>query len=1024
MTVREDLLNGRIATVIRESINGIRWTVQEENDGVFATSDRRPDILITRPSPEPPFVIENEYNAANVEGDCRNKLGQALKPDLGGETIETVIGVHSPNSLHKAADSDIAEAMLRNGEILQYAVYTGTPENFTRFPSRGFISGNIRNLIEFAMPAAEPADIIKKAADILAEGASVAAKAIIDAAQNYSQAGVSIAETLRQPWPLGNSANPEQGKADREARLQTANMASTIIINALAYQQNLDGYNGIKGLAQVRSETAAKKLDKDAVVAEFERILSINYWPIFHVAKELLLQIPGSTANDMLEKMADTANGITAAIRHNDVAGTLFQQLIADRKTLKTYYTMPAATTLMAHLTIPENLAWGNPETLRGYTIADYACGSGGIMLALYQRARELHRLHGGNPDEHHAYMMQECLTACDIMPAAVHLTASLLSSVAPTVQYQGTRCILFPFGGRRKTDNNGVVVRDRAGNPVKETDNQGNPIVNLGSIELLDLNATRYQAVLPLAQQTTLGAQGRRQNIEVSISPLSQSVVGMNPPFTRPTKHAPRKSSESVDPKNPAFAAFGTTDAEQEAMKKLESKLAKNTISDGNAGLGTTFTAIGNNMVRRGGHIALILPATAMTGGSYSASKNQAFSWQNLRNLVYDNYTDIVVVSIAQPRKKDSAFSADSDFADCMVIARRLNEGQSPAGQAHFVNLISRPATKLEASETARAIKAAIRETVKPGTQSDIHIGNDIIGFVRLETIRRNHRWTAIRIANGSLVDRLHKLQQGILRLPQSSIDFPIPVTQVGNLGQVGPLSRDISERGPFIRVEKYSSDNEYPMLWNHYPVKKADQVGKDPQKTMLTRPDSHGRVRDGQDKEAALLWQNATYLHINEDFQFNGNSTAAAYTPQKALGGRMWPTLQMASPEQEKALCVWLNSTLGLATYWIQSDRGQDGRGAISVTAIPGLVALDVKKLNREQLQAAVRIFDDLKEKRMLPGNEAWRDPVRKELDERLFVEVLGLTAAEVAQLDILRRQWCKEPTVTATKKTGPVD
>ena len=75
--------------------------------------------------------------------------------------------------------------------------------------------------------------------------------------------------------------------------------------------------------------------------------------------------------------MASTADGIIEATRHNDIAGTVFQRLIADRKTLKTYYTTPEATTLLTHLAIPENLDWGNPETLKGYRIADYACGSG-----------------------------------------------------------------------------------------------------------------------------------------------------------------------------------------------------------------------------------------------------------------------------------------------------------------------------------------------------------------------------------------------------------------------------------------------------------------------------------------------------------------------------------------------------------------------------------------------------------------------------------------------------------------------
>ena len=503
--VAEPQLNGRIATIIRECVTGTRWVVTEETSGTLTGNQKTPDILITRPAPEPPIVIENEYKVANVQGDCLNKLGQKLKPELGGETIHTVIGVHSPKELDDAANGDLAEDMLRDGTLLQYVAYVGTPDEYTRFPTSGFITGDVRSLVEFVRPAAEPADLIQQAADTLANGAAVAAHAIVEAAALNTTVGVNIAEKLRQPWPTGKTDDSKQAKADQEARLQTANMATTMIINALAYQQNLDGYSGIKGLAQIRDETTGKHLTKDAVIAGFDEILDINFWPIFHVAKELLLQIPANTARNILEQMASAADGIADAIQHNDIAGTVFQKLIADRKTLKTYYTMPEATTLIAHLAIPEDLNWADPETLKGYKIADYACGSGGIMLASYQRVRDLHRLRGGNPDEFHSHMMQECLTACDIMPAAVHLTASLLSSVVPTAPYEGTRCILFPFGGQRKTDQNGQLVIDDNGKPAKVTNSKGKPIVHLGSMALLNLKGSSIQAVLPPDEQAAL---------------------------------------------------------------------------------------------------------------------------------------------------------------------------------------------------------------------------------------------------------------------------------------------------------------------------------------------------------------------------------------------------------------------------------------------------------------------------------------------------------------------------------------
>ena len=1019
MPIREDQLNGRIATIIRECIKGTQWTVKEENDGTLATSNRRPDILITRPLPEPPVVIENEYNVANVETDCLNKLGQILRPDLGGQTIHTVIGVHSPTELQNAANGDQAETMLRDSAILHYVAYVGTPDNYNRFPQSGFVTGDVRNLVEFIRPAAEPADLIREAADILANGADIAAHTIVEAAALDPTIGVNIAEKLRQPWPTENSNDSNQDKADQEARQQTANMATTMIINALAYQQNLDGHAGIKGLAQIRTESTGRHLTKDKVIAGFDRILDINFWPIFHVAKELLLQIPASIANNILEQMASAADGITEATRHNDIAGTVFQRLIADRKTLKTYYTTPAATTLLTHLAIPDDLDWADPETLKQYRIADYACGSGGIMLAAYQRIRDLHRLYGGDPDEHHGHMMKECLTACDIMPAAVHLTASLLSSVSPTVPYESTRCILFPFGGQRKTDSNGQLVADDDGHPVKVTNSKGKPFVSLGSMVLLNLKGTTVQTVLPIDEQAALGAHGERRGLDAIMTPVTESLVAMNPPFTRPTKHGPLGTTDHVEPRNPAFAAFGTTEEEQSEMRKLATRLGNNTISDGNAGLGTTFTAIANNMVKTSGRIALILPTSAVMGGSFDAAADQAYSWQRLRNLLHDHYDQIIVVSISQPDKKSSAFSADSDFADCMVIARRIPHGTTSPNRAHFVNLKEAPATKLEAQETARAIRRTITNTTDLGAWNRLMIGDEEIGFVSCENVPKNRRWTTVRVANPSLIHRAKKLADGELHLPQRAESIQIATTNIGSIARVGPIARDIARRNtsPFYQRQGYGTGDEYPMLWNH------SQKGEKPQNSMLTDPDSHGEARQGRENAATQMWgASAAHLHLSHDFQFNANATAAAFTERASLGGRAWPTVKMASPEHEKALCIWLNSTLGLVAYWLESNRNQDGRGSLTVTAMPYLHVLDVTKVDNHQLSRAVRIFDDLSERTMLPANEAWQDPVRQELDQRLLNEVLDLDVSAVDQIDILRRQWCSEPTVTSTKITGP--
>ena len=999
MALEEPQLNGRIASVIGELSTGLGWTVREELWNDLRGPKTKPDILITR-ADAPPIALENEYRpAVTVEEDCRRVLGRELNPEAAGATgvVSTVIALRSPEALHQCDTGDAARDLLAAGDVaLEYAAYQGTVTKYSRFPEQGFIAGDIRNLLDFIKPAAEPRNAIERAAKELREGTEDAAALIMVSCT--VAAGIAIGQQLRQPYPLADDRDsPEAAQQKYRQRTQTARMAAAIMIDAMAYQENLAGYRGIKGITQVQAEEG--RLSMGAVIRQWDYILSINYWPIFYIAKRLLLHLTPYPAAQILERMARAAANIQEATRTNDVAGEVFQQLIADRQTLATYYTRPESTTLAAYLAVPENRDWADPETLQNYHIADYACGTGGLVLAAYQRARELHRNYGGNPDAAHSWMMENALTACDIMPAGVHLAASLLSSVASREHYERTRSVLYGYGGTGNLDE------------------KGNPEVSIGSLELLDLKETRKQAVLPLSEQMAMGGNGEQAIIEVDMSPLSQDLVIMNPPFTTPTNIAPfndtaaaTEEAEEGPPRrfNPAFAAFQTTPAEQKAMSDRTKQLGRNTIGDGYAGLGTYFTAIAHNMVKPDGHIALILPISALLGGSYDG--RTARSWQKLRQLLADGYNDIVLLTIAQAENRAAAFSADTDIAEVMVVARRLAAAEQPARRAHFVNLAARPGNKLEAQETARAIRRAIGRLTTPDTDMVITIGRTEVGTVRLEGVNPLDKWTTARIANIGLVRTARALARGNLYLPQRIDPVAIPMTRMGQVGRVGPVHRAILNA--FSRRAGANSGTEYPMLWNQ-----NSRV----QVSMATAADSAGIIKPGQERDSVRIWAAASYLHINMDFRFNANPTAAAFTERITAGGRAWPSLQMDTIEMEKATCAWLNGTLGMVGYWLESNRTTGGRGTTTVTAIPNIPTLDLRRLTAEQLTAAAQIYDDLCREQMLPANEAYRDPVRQELDRRLLTEVLGLDAAAIEQLAILRNQWCMEPTVAGTKSTG---
>jgi hypothetical protein len=59
-------------------------------------------------------------------------------------------------------------------------------------------------------------------------------------------------------------------------------MAATILINAFVFQENLagrpDGLEDVRSLEELVNGTG---MTKTGVIAEWTKILKINYWPIF-----------------------------------------------------------------------------------------------------------------------------------------------------------------------------------------------------------------------------------------------------------------------------------------------------------------------------------------------------------------------------------------------------------------------------------------------------------------------------------------------------------------------------------------------------------------------------------------------------------------------------------------------------------------------------------------------------------------------------------------------------------------------
>ena len=328
----------------------------------------------------------------------------------------------------------------------------------------------------------------------------------------------------------------------------------------------------------------------------------------------------------------------------------MFQRLIADRKFLATFYTRPESAALLANLAIPDDGNWADPERLKDFRIADYACGTGTLIHAAYRRLNQLHWLGGGDPERLHAHMMENALTACDVLPSSVHLTASMLSSTHPRQRYEGSRTVVTPYG---KTARGGV---------------------SLGSLDLMgDIGVIR--PLIPMHTATAVTGTGEeRAELDVEMPPISQNLVIMNPPFTRPGSDWEGDERESDSIKQ--FQGLNTDLDTQTKMSALEKEYTKGTCAHGYAGIASSFVALANRMVKKGGTIALVLPMTSLQGTS----------WRKVRQLIAGSYRDVTVLTIAAARQYDQAFSADTGMAETMIVCRESSN--APSRRGLFVSL------------------------------------------------------------------------------------------------------------------------------------------------------------------------------------------------------------------------------------------------------------------------------------------------------------------------------------------------
>jgi hypothetical protein len=248
---------------------------------------------------------------------------------------------------------------------------------------------------------------------------------------------------------------------EQKRRETTAKLAALMLANAFIFQEQLSALRA--SVRPIRSVLG----DRDFVgrtIGHWEMIINeINYVPIFKVARDILRSLPASSdVDNAIRHLAGRALEIVskkAALRH-DLMGRIYHLLLLEAKYLGTYYTSVPAATLLLKLALDidrwPKVNWSDSDELRSFQIGDLACGTGTLLMAASQALTdnfikwELSKgraVDASTLRDLHKLIIEEMLHGYDVLPSAVHLTASTLALLAPETCFEKMRLYSLPLG-------------------------------------------------------------------------------------------------------------------------------------------------------------------------------------------------------------------------------------------------------------------------------------------------------------------------------------------------------------------------------------------------------------------------------------------------------------------------------------------------------------------------------------------------------------------------------------------------
>ncbi len=454
------------------------------------------------------------------------------------------------------------------------------------------------------------------------------------------------------------------------------------------------------------------------------------------------------------------------------------------------------------------------------------------------------------------------------------------------------------------------------------------------------------------LANWPTAARQVADEDEEQPGQPPAMDLVIMNPPFTRDSLRHDQFSRH-----------------EEQAIKKREKAVFEGQPHKAAARLhssGGAFTVLGQSLLKtETGALALILPTVVPT-----APGNLA-----LRRYLAEQFHIETIVASHDPER--IFFSENTSIGEVLLVCRRWTGGPKPP--TRVVNLARNPSTPVEALDIAARIARARKSDPGFTVQS-----------VEAERIERGD-WYAVNFLSPYLVGMYRTLREEPLFGGRHSV----PMSELAEVGPEGRRIRDVYTRS------KLPTASGRRALWYH----KTDVTT-----TMGAETDVYIEPKPSGRHLADRYWESRSQLLLPHRLWLPLARVAAVTTPEPAVGS-IWTPCRPHDPETLEALCLYLNSSVGILALLGERDNRKPSYPSFSLDALRSIPVPNFAEIDSEARKYLRANFKWLQDLTLRPFPEANEDSVRKQIDDAV-TEALGLDAEWVARV---RRGLSEEPSVT---------